>query len=109
MTMTKTQAINATQNTVSIWGSGTSWTLCGPYRDHDPSGPSTESHADSYPKARLCATKWRARVALGLMGKLSQESAFAVDWHADSYNKPQTVGAMIAAGVKAYDDEHRDD
>jgi hypothetical protein len=82
MTMTsisKTAAIRESAGCVSIHGAGTSWRVIGPYRDSDPSGPYTERTATSYPQARSIATRWRASVVLALMGRLTDDTSYAVE------------------------------
>ena len=67
--MTKTESIRIARKAVSSpIGSGTSWTLYGPYYADKPNGPSSENHADSYWSARAKRTEWVAYIALVLMG-----------------------------------------
>jgi hypothetical protein len=75
---TKTAAIAKAAKAVSIWGSGTSWTVCGPYSYSNVDGPCTETNCTSYQAARGRAAAWRARVALSLMGKLTDEAEEAI-------------------------------
>ena len=101
--LSKTAAIKESKGSVSIYGARTSWTIVGPYRDNEPGGPTTESRADSYPKARLIATTWRARVALALMGKLDHEAAYAIDVAAAEYWADHSVEALLQAGIDDFD------
>ena len=59
-------------------GSGTSWSVYGPYTSslEGLSGPSTALHADSYWSARAKRAEWVAYLTLRLIG-LSQEDADA--------------------------------
>lgn len=88
MTMSKTAAIREAAEHVSIWGKGTSWTVCGPYRYADLRGPSTEVSADSYAKAAWVRTKWRARIALTLMGQLTDDADWIIE---DSQGDLRTI------------------
>ncbi len=101
MAMSMTRAIRESAGHVSIHGRGTSWIVIGPWRDDEPHGPSTESGADSYAKARLKATAWRARVALGLMGRLTEDSAWAVEVAAHDPYGPRDVRGLVAAGLQS--------
>lgn len=100
--LSKTAAIKATRNVASISGCGTSWQIYGPYKVTDRHGPSTQANADSYEKARLIATQWRAEVALVLMGKWDTESASAVDHAAHDHYTSKKLSDLIDAGVKAF-------
>ena len=81
-TMSLTKAIRESAGYVSIHGRGTSWTVIGPHKvlnlgPHkvlNLGGPTTSWNCDSYPKARRCATQWRAEIALVLMGVLNSEN-----------------------------------
>lgn len=99
MTMSKTAAIRATKNSISIWGAGTSWTISGPY--DKPGGPSTERSAPSYASARLKATEWRAALVLGLMGMRTLDVCAAVYFAA--YDRGvRDLSSMIEVGRKEY-------
>lgn len=101
-TLSKTAAIREASTHCSISGRGTSWTIYGPYSSSNPSGPSTESHADSYPKALKIRAAWRARIALHLMGRLNDDTRFAVEEAA--YGGSQSVSNvrdLVDAGLKA--------
>jgi hypothetical protein len=100
MSLSKTAAIRQSQRTVSIHGRGTSWTIVGPHRYNDPKGPYTEMTADSYTKARTIATTWRARVALALMGKLTDEADCAVN-HIAHQGPTCTIRQCVDAGLSA--------
>jgi hypothetical protein len=74
--MKKTEAIAIARKAVSApIGSGTSWTLYGPYYSDKPNGPSTENRASSYWQARAKRTEWVAHIALVLMGYDSTDAA----------------------------------
>lgn len=77
--MKKTAAIKEAESCVSIHGRGTSWVVIGPYRYDDPFGPYTETPAHSFAMAHRIRTRWRARVALSLMGRLTDESTYAIE------------------------------
>ena len=82
--MNKTDALRRASRAVSIWGRGTSWTISCPWDYADVSGPSTELNCDSYAKARRAAARIRAGIALALMGRYTDDSAYALDMHAGS-------------------------
>lgn len=97
----KTAAINQASKTVSIWGRGTSWTVCGPYSYDDPSGPCTESHCDSRAKAVRRAAAWKACVALSLMGHLTEDAHYAVDYAANGgYDSVSDTRALVDLGIR---------
>jgi hypothetical protein len=100
--LSKAAAIKASAGTASIFGSGTSWQIYGPYTVTEPNGPSTSNNADSYDKARRIATQWRAEVALAMMGCWSHDVQIAVDHHSQNPWTPKTIGAYIDAGVAAF-------
>lgn len=97
--LSKTAAIKKASTVVSIWGSGTSWTVCGPYYDADLSGPSTERHVNSYTKARIARTAWRASIALALMGINSTDVYAAVYDAAHDGSGPVTLAALVNVGI----------
>lgn len=99
--LSKTAAIRESANAISISGRGTSWQVYGPYKVTNPSGPSTTINADSYTKARRIATKWRAKVALVLMGVWSDDVMFAVEEFHDHHYGGSTLADYITAGLKA--------
>ena len=99
--LSKTAAIRESQGVGGISGRGTSWQIYGPYRITEPNGPSTTAHADSYRKARMIATKWRAEVALYLMGCWNEDVDYAVDNHGQDPWADHSLQAFIAAGLKA--------
>ena len=76
--LTKSAAIKAAAGTVSIHGSRTSWVVLGPYYLDNPSGPSTESHHDTYTKAVRARKIWTAGIILSLMGKLTDDAWWAM-------------------------------
>ena len=99
MTMSKTAAIRATKNSISIWGVGTSWTISGPY--DKPGGPSTERSAPSYASARLKATEWRAALVLDLMGMSTPDVCAAVYFAA--YDRGVSdLSSLIEVGLKEH-------
>lgn len=80
MTMKKTAALLAASQHVSVVGRGTSWTTITPWRFSDPTGPSTKTHSDSYPKARIIARTANARIALHFMGMATQENIESIEY-----------------------------
>lgn len=102
MSMSKTAAIREASKYCSISGRGTSWTVYGPYRSSQPDGPSTESNADSYTKALLIRSAWRARIALHFMGRLDEDTKFAVEEAAYGGSQPMTrTRDLVDAALKA--------
>lgn len=103
-TMSLTKAIRESAGYVSIHGRGTSWTVIGPHKVLNLGGPTTSWNCDSYPKARRCATQWRAEIALVLMGVLNSENngdvAMELDYHRhDGFS--HTLRDYIDAGLRA--------
>lgn len=102
MAMSKTAAIREASTHVSISGRGTSWHVYGPHRSAEPRGPSTELTADSYRKAQITAAAWKARVALGLMGRLTVDADYAVDYAAHgAWPATTDVRGLVEIGLKA--------
>ena len=101
-TMTQKAAIALARTHVSIGGSGTSWTIYSPYDSRDPSGPSTESHADSYLKARLKATSRKAGIALALLGRLDDESSFEVEHEMNEPWGEHDLARLVALAARKY-------
>lgn len=67
--MTPKQAITTARAAVGLpVGSGTSWTVHGPYFRNLPLGSRTERHCSSYAQAVANRTQWVAEVALALLG-----------------------------------------
>lgn len=99
MTMSKTAAIRATKNSISIWGAGASWTISGPY--DKLGGPRTERSAPSYASARLKATEWRAALVLDLMCVSTPDVCAAVYFAA--YDRGvRDLSSMIEEGRKEH-------
>jgi len=82
--MSKTEALKRASRAVSMWGQGTNWTICCPWDRADVGGPSTTINCDSYAKARHAAARIRAGIALALMGRYTDDCAYALDMHAGS-------------------------
>jgi hypothetical protein len=101
MNMSRTNAIKMARGFVSKphRRSVTDYVVYGPYDDSDPHGPSTEYQADSYSKAMAARSKWVARIALSLMGRLNYESEFAVEYRAYDYNA--TIESLVDAGLQS--------
>lgn len=99
MTMSKTAAIRATKNSISIWGAGTSWTISGPC--DKLGGPSTERSAPSYTSARLKATEWRAALVLDLMGMSTPDVCAAV-YFAAYDQEVRDLASLIEVGLKEH-------
>lgn len=104
MAMSKTAAIREASAYVAIVGSGTSWEVYGPYRLSDLTGPTTSVGWDSYQKARLCRTKWRAEIALSLMGRLDDETRFGAEAEASDPYGDHTVRGMVDGAIKRAED-----
>jgi hypothetical protein len=73
--MNRTKALALASRAVSMWGSGTSWTVCCPYDRADIAGPCTEIGCSSYAQARLTAAHIRASIALALLGQYTDDAA----------------------------------
>ena len=78
--MNQTAALRAASQYVSVVGRGTNWTIISPWRFAEPRGPSTETHSDSYAKARIIARTATARIALHFMGLASQENIESIEY-----------------------------
>ena len=78
--MKKTAALRLASQHVSVVGRGTSWTTITPWRFSDPTGPYTETHSDSYVKARIIARTANARIALHFMGMATQENIESIEY-----------------------------
>lgn len=63
--MNKASALALAQKHVHIVGR---WTVIGPYRDSDPTGPYTEISKPTYAAALNLRTAWVASLALRMMG-----------------------------------------
>lgn len=98
--LSKTVAIRAARTFVSAphRRSSTDYVVYGPYRSSDPHGPSTEHQSDSYPRARAARSRWVARIALHLMGQLTEDARFAVEDGCDSWG---SIESLVDAGLKA--------
>jgi hypothetical protein len=79
MNISKTAAIKSASTSVSIHGSGTSWTVIGPYHSSEPKGPYTEVQYTSYTKALRAAASWKACVACALMGIFTEDTMYLID------------------------------
>lgn len=97
--MSKTAAIRATKNSISIWGAGPSGTISGPY--DKPGGPSTERSAPRYASARLKATEWRAALVLDLMG-VSTPDVRAAAYFAAYDRGVSDLSSVIEVGLKEH-------
>lgn len=102
-TMSKTAAIREAMGHVSICGSGTSYHVYGPYRASEPRGPSTEITADSYPKALRARCGWRAQIALALMGRLDENTSFAVEDAIHDVYADHSVRSIVTQALAAAD------
>lgn len=105
----KSSAIRAARSYVGrpIRVSSTSYQVYGPYRASEPNGPSTQHDYDSYPKALAGRTVWVARVALALMGRLTEDAHMAVEWAAyERRGDPLTVESLVEEGLAATDFGH---
>ena len=98
--MTKTEAIRTARRAVSIHGAhqlGRHRPL--PQQRHP--GPSTEWNTSSYEKARAVAASWKAEVALGLMGRLSDDARYAIERDMDDPHADHSVEALVKIGLAA--------
>jgi hypothetical protein len=108
-TLSKTAAIREARRAVGrpIRVSSTSYQVYGPYRASEPNGPSTQHNYDSYPKALAGRTVWVARVAVALMGRLTDDASMAIEWAAeDRRGDPLTVESLVEEGLAAADFGH---
>lgn len=102
MALSKTAAIREARGLVGlpIRRSATDYVVYGPWDDSDPHGPSTEYQADSYHKAAAARTRWVARVALGLMGRLGADAKSTIEY--ESYrgysNRVEDLVSAALAG-----------
>ena len=76
--LSKTAAIKEARGYVSIHGSGTSWSICGPYRTSDPDGPYTEVHTCGYSEAVQIRKIWTVELALWYMGKDTEDVTYKI-------------------------------
>lgn len=92
-TLSKTAAIKAARKAVGDINrrSNTDYVIYAPYYDDQPSGPSTELRASSYPQALLRRSQKIANVALALMGH--DRSVVEAGQHGT------TVEQLVAAGI----------
>lgn len=93
-TPSKTAAIKAARRAVGDINrrSSTDYVIYAPYYDADPSGPSTELQANSYPQALQRRTQKVADVALALMGHQRAMVIVGEDGN--------TVEQLVAAGIE---------
>jgi hypothetical protein len=101
--VSKTAAIRATQNAITVHGAGTSWTLYGPYYSDKLDGPSTSQSATSYDAARRAAAQWRARLTLQAMGLLDTQEADEAAEYAmyDAHPEDKTFRRLLEIGIEA--------
>lgn len=97
--LSKTAAIAQATRCVDMWGSGTSWTINGPYHDDDPSGPSTDVTADSYHKARIIRARWTARVAVALMD-LPSDPELDIERYFDDWSTAKNVRDAVDYAIE---------
>jgi hypothetical protein len=95
--MNQTAALRAASQHVSVVGRGTSWTIISPWRFAEPTGPSTETHSDSYTKARIIARTAKAVIALHFMGLASQENIESIEYA--SYQFSGTARELLNAAL----------
>lgn len=101
MAMSKRAALAEAATCVSISGSGTSWRVYSPYRNEDPSGPSTEISCDSYRKAQVIAAKKKAQIALFLMGRWTAEGEYQIEYAANgAWPATTTTRELLDIGLK---------
>lgn len=101
--LSKSTAIRAARRAVGqpIRISSTSYVVYGPYNADEPNGPSTEQNYDSYWKARAGRAEWVARVAVALMGRLSVDAGYAIDWAANDHRSGHDIESLVEAGLAA--------
>lgn len=99
MALSKTAAIREASRYCSIYGSGTSWTVTGPYQVSNPNGPYTESHTNSYEKARSIRTKWRAELALHFMDQDSRIANVELDQYDVWRHSDNSVRAIVTRAL----------
>lgn len=93
-TYTRTDALRIASQSVSIWGAGTSWTVCYPWDKRDPDGPNTTHTCTSYGMARLSAARIKADVALALLGLYDNDTA------ANVYSSVGSARQLVARAVR---------
>ena len=93
---TRTDALRVASQAVSIWGKGTSWTVCYPWDRRDPAGPSTTHNCTSYDKARLSAARIKAGIALTLLGAYDDNAA------ADLYDSTGSARQLVSRALRAH-------
>ena len=74
--------------------------ILGPWSIDRIDGPSTQQTADSWPKARLIATTWRAECAACLMGVDAETASDAISW-ASYVDGISDVGSLVDAAAEA--------
>lgn len=102
--MNKTNAIKEAMRHGVITGRGRSWTVWGPYYCDRPSGPSTGIQRDSYAKAVVLRSKWRADIAISLMDLTHNDRETAlmeIDYLASEPFGPHDVRGLVDAGLRA--------
>lgn len=101
--VSKTAAIREARRHVSapVRQSPTSYVVYAPYRATQPTGARTELVADSRPKIVARRAEAVARVALALMGRLSDDAEYAIERVLDDIYADHSAEALIAAGLAA--------
>jgi hypothetical protein len=101
MTLSKTAAIREARTYVSLphRRSATDYVVYSPYRHTDPTGPSTEMQADSYPKALGRRTEQVAYIALTLMG-IDTTDVWLEAGRRGYDRDGSTVEGLVADGLK---------
>jgi len=93
-TYTRTNALRVASQAVSIWGAGTSWTVCYPWDRRNPDGPNTTHACTSYGMARLSAARIKAGIALALLGLYDNDTA------ADVYSSAGSAKQLVSRALR---------
>lgn len=100
-TLSKTAAIARARGYVSMptRRGATDFVVYAPYSSTDPEGPSQEIQRSTYPAAMLARSRMVARIALHLMGKLTDDAEEAIE---TAHDRGVTdAKSLIEAGLLA--------
>lgn len=94
---TKTAALAAAKSAVTMYRSGSSWTITGPYKStHEGlSGMTTSLDKPDFFSARRARTLWIASLALSLMGWTSEDAEYA------TYDRTGSADEIVSAALDA--------
>lgn len=79
-------------------GGRNNWTVHGPADCSEPHGPKSFERAASYRHAQTLSTLWRARVALGLMGRLTEHRHHEMG-REHFFDQPRGLRTLIDLGL----------